>query len=177
MICDKITEKEEDTMKNLKGILFGAAIALMVGSGLTANWGTLTGRAAQDTAYEYEEETEWEAENLPEEEYTVTEEAAYASESTEETAGSDGGGAVPYVSAGGGSYDPYEESFAQTPEASEPVGGYEDSECEVVVTEYGAKYHYDSCYHLYRSENLSYYTVQEAQNMGYEPCKDCCPPV
>lgn len=42
----------------------------------------------------------------------------------------------------------------------------------VVVTKTGEKYHKPNCYHVIGSEVIEL-TIDEAQNAGYEPCKDC----
>ena len=42
----------------------------------------------------------------------------------------------------------------------------------VVVTKTGEKYHKPNCYHVIGSEVIEL-TIGEAQNAGYEPCKDC----
>lgn len=42
----------------------------------------------------------------------------------------------------------------------------------VVVTKTGEKYHKPNCYHVIGSEVIEL-TISEAQNAGYEPCKDC----
>lgn len=42
----------------------------------------------------------------------------------------------------------------------------------VVVTKTGEKYHKPNCYHVIGSDVIEL-TIDEAQNAGYEPCKDC----
>lgn len=48
-----------------------------------------------------------------------------------------------------------------------------DSEITVYVTAKGKKYHKPDCYHISGKTNLIKLTVEEAQQAGYEPCKDC----
>lgn len=44
----------------------------------------------------------------------------------------------------------------------------------VVVTKSGKKYHKPDCYHVVGSE-VAELTIAEAEDAGYEPCKDCFP--
>lgn len=42
----------------------------------------------------------------------------------------------------------------------------------VVVTATGEKYHKSNCYHV-EGRIAAWYSIEEARNLGYEPCLDC----
>mgnify|MGYP004652496487 CR=1 FL=1 len=50
----------------------------------------------------------------------------------------------------------------------------DDSQSETVyVTPHGTKYHKPDCYHIAGRSGLIELTISEAEQNGYEPCKDC----
>lgn len=49
----------------------------------------------------------------------------------------------------------------------------EPSENAVYVTTKGKKYHKPDCYHIAGKTNIIKLTIEEAEQSGYEPCKDC----
>ena len=49
----------------------------------------------------------------------------------------------------------------------------EPTENAVYVTPKGKKYHKPDCYHIAGKTNIFKLTVEEAEQSGYEPCKDC----
>lgn len=57
----------------------------------------------------------------------------------------------------------------ETPEESSA----EPSENAVYVTTKGKKYHKPDCYHIAGKTNIIKLTIEEAEQSGYEPCKDC----
>ena len=57
----------------------------------------------------------------------------------------------------------------ETPEESSD----EPSENAVYVTTKGKKYHKPNCYHIAGKANIIKLTIEEAEQSGYEPCKDC----
>lgn len=57
----------------------------------------------------------------------------------------------------------------ETPEESST----EPSENAVYVTTKGKKYHKPDCYHIAGKANIIKLTIEEAEQSGYEPCKDC----
>lgn len=52
------------------------------------------------------------------------------------------------------------------------TSGYSDY---VVVTASGEKYHYPKCYHVTGKATITQMSIEQAQNAGYEPCRDCFP--
>lgn len=51
----------------------------------------------------------------------------------------------------------------------------EPEEAEVYITRTGEKYHKPNCYHISGKTGLIGLTITEAEQAGYEPCKDCFP--
>lgn len=48
-----------------------------------------------------------------------------------------------------------------------------DSELIVFVTEYGTKYHRSDCRYIEGKDNLTEFSINDAENAGYSPCKIC----
>lgn len=52
-------------------------------------------------------------------------------------------------------------------------GSVQPEEITVYVTAKGKKYHKPDCYHIAGKNNTLELTIEEAEQAGYEPCKDC----
>lgn len=48
-----------------------------------------------------------------------------------------------------------------------------DSALIVFVTEYGTKYHRSGCRYIEGKDNLTEFSIDDAENAGYSPCKIC----
>lgn len=58
-------------------------------------------------------------------------------------------------------------------EEEPPAVSSDESENAVCVTTKGKKYHKPDCYHIAGKTNIIKLTIEEAEQSGYEPCKDC----
>lgn len=52
---------------------------------------------------------------------------------------------------------------------------FSEQETAVYITRTGEKYHKPNCYHIAGKTGLIELTIAEAEQAGYEPCKDCLP--